>query len=211
MTFSSVLAAALLMTFLALPPVSGGWLWDIANGTGYAALAVLVYLFFQSGRSGESLAFHRRLGWCAVVVTLMHVIAFPVMDSISVEYLLPKAPAYMLAGIVGLVTLTVVVATSEFTVRPALFRRSRTFRRAHTALALLCLAGVLWHVVGSRFYVESPLQQGAVVLLLAVLPVFAITRTRRGASGRREANISTRTVMVLCVAATAVFAGLRAL
>jgi hypothetical protein len=113
------LACALVAALLLCPlPASGGILWDIGIAVGYAALVVAVTLYLYPLR-GEglphkrlfTLSQHRRIGWIALVLGLLHAAILLVSQPLVGHYLLPSAPLYMLLGLTALIALAILVAT----------------------------------------------------------------------------------------------------
>ena len=131
------LACALVAALLLCPlPASGGILWDIGIAVGYAALVVAVTLYLYPLR-GEglphkrlfTLSQHRRIGWIALVLGLLHAAILLVSQPLVGHYLLPSAPLYMLLGLIALIALAILVATglaARSALRSASTRRTKT-------------------------------------------------------------------------------------
>ena len=114
-TFASLVALALLLCPL---PASGGWLWDGGIAVGYASLVVAATLYLYPLRGAGlphkrlfTLTQHRRIGWIALGLGLLHTAILLVAQPLVGHYLLPSAPLYMLLGLVALVVLAILVAT----------------------------------------------------------------------------------------------------
>ena len=131
------LACALVAALLLCPlPASGGIAWDVGIAVGYAALVVAVTLYLYPLR-GEglphkrlfTLSQHRRIGWIALVLGLLHAAILLVAQPLVGHYLLPSAPLYMLLGLIALIALAVLVATglaARSALRSASTRRTKT-------------------------------------------------------------------------------------
>ncbi len=199
------LACALVAALLLCPlPASGGILWDIGIAVGYAALVVAVTLYLYPLR-GEglphkrlfTLSQHRRIGWIALVLGLLHAAILLVSQPLVGHYLLPSAPLYMLLGLTALIALAILVATglaARSALRSASTRRT-TARESHTPktagtpsstpsaaratppsvsthaiLAALLLTLTAAHILGSHQLANKPAKIITVCLLL-VLPL----------------------------------------
>ena len=99
-------------------PASGGILWDIGIGVGYAALVgvATLYLYPLRGdglphRRLATLSQHRRTGWAALALGILHTALLLVAEPLSSRYLLPSTPLYMLSGIAALIALAILVPT----------------------------------------------------------------------------------------------------
>ena len=171
--FGCVLLAALLV--FPLPP-SGGMLWDIGMGTGYATLvvAVTLYLFPLRGeglphRRLFTLAQHKVLGWIALALCLLHITILLIAQPLAWHYLWPSTPIYMMFGITALIALAVLVATglaARSAHRKARFdpgtasSRPPTTRSGsvttHFVLAAVLLGLIAGHILGSRQILDQP-------------------------------------------------------
>jgi hypothetical protein len=126
------LACALVTALLLCPlPASGGTLWDIGIALGYAALVVAATLYLYPLR-GEglphkrlfTLSQHRRIGWIALSLGLVHAAILLLSQPLIGHYLLPSAPLYMLLGLAALIALAILVATG-LSARTALRKASK--------------------------------------------------------------------------------------
>ena len=109
------LAAALVLCPL---PASGGLFWDAGIAIGYVALvaAATLYLYPLRGEGLPhkrlfTLSQHRRIGWIALALGLLHAAILLVAQPLIGHYLLPSAPLYMLFGLGALIALAILVAT----------------------------------------------------------------------------------------------------
>lgn len=215
------LACALVAALLLCPlPASGGILWDIGIALGYAALVVAVTLYLYPLR-GEglphkrlfTLSQHRRIGWIALVLGLLHAAILLVSQPLVGHYLLPSAPLYMLLGLIALIALAILVATglaARSALRSASIRRtaageshiqkipgapSSTTSSAraippsvstHAILAALLLTLTAAHILGSHQLANKPAKIITVCFLLG-LPLlwaaFRILRRRQSREG----------------------------
>ena len=95
----SVLRLVFGCSLVLAPRVGGGWVWDLLNGLGFLALAIILALFGDTGRGGR-LGIYRWLGWAACVLVLLHAVGLLVTNPVSLEYLELKAPLYMGVGLI---------------------------------------------------------------------------------------------------------------
>lgn len=202
-----VLAALLLVPL----PVSGGILWDIGMGTGYAALVVAatLYVFPLRGdglphRRLFTLSQHKVLGWAVLILCLLHITLLLIAQPLVWHYLWLSTPIYMICGITALIALAVLVATGLST--RSVFRKARldpdrrptdspVAKSTHMILAAVLLALVAGHILGSRQLLDKPTKVVSLCLLLALPLIWAAFRPRRP----RSIRFST-TVLPTCVA-----------
>lgn len=152
-----VLAAGGVLAALLLVPVpaSAGLVWDSTAIIGYAAIVFTFVLYlYPLRRRGLPqrrllvLAQHRRIGWIALSLALLHAALLLLAQPLSVQYLLPSAPLYMLCGIAGLMALAALVVTG-------LSARTALRRAVHATLAAVLLGLLAAHVVGSGQIADS--------------------------------------------------------
>jgi hypothetical protein len=169
-------AAALLLSPL---PASAGFVWDMAAGVGYGSLvfAVALYLYPLRGegiphRRLFTVSQHRRIGWIALILGLVHAAILLVAQPLTGHYLLPSAPLYMLCGIAAVIALAVLVATgisARSKLRPgAAAAASSSGVATHAVLAALLLGLLGAHVVGSGQIIDRPIKSATASVLLAV-------------------------------------------
>ncbi len=160
-----VFCAVLIVSFVTNPGLSGGWYWDLGNGLGFAALASLICLAVITPKLG-GLRSHQWISYSAAVYILLHALWFLLGDRITLQYILPGAPAAMWAGILALllVVFLIVIALPSFRYRA--HRHHTAFRQWHLWLSIIIVAATLYHVIGSGFYIRSWVQ---FLLLLAVV------------------------------------------
>lgn len=195
---------ALLFGLLLLPlPASGGVLWDIGLGSGYAALAVAatLYLFPLRGdglphKRLFTLAQHKVLGWIVLGLCLLHVTILICVQPLVWHYLWPSTPIYMACGLAALIGLVVLVVTG-LAARSA-HRRARPGSRAgepfasvstHLVLAAVLLALIAAHVFGSRQMLDAASKVITLSLLLALPLLWGAFRARRPRSIRFSTTV----------------------
>jgi predicted CXXCH cytochrome family protein len=152
------LAGALVLCPL---PASGGLLWDAGMAIGYVALvaAATLYLYPLRGEGLPhkrlfTLSQHRRIGWIALVLGLLHAAILLVAQPLVGHYLLPSAPLYMLFGLGALIALAILVATG-LSARSALrdsFGTRVPVRSTPNALAVIASLRVSSGALVSRPY-----------------------------------------------------------
>ena len=209
------LACVLTATLLLSPlPASGGILWDIGIALGYAALVVAVTLYLYPLR-GEglphkrlyTLSQHRRIGWIALILGLLHAAILLVAQPLVGHYLLPSAPLYMLLGVIALIALAILVATglaARSALRSASTRRttageSHTHKiprvppssttsaaraippsvSTHAILAAVLLTLTAAHILGSHQLANKPAKIISVCALLVLPLLWAAFRILR--------------------------------
>ena len=205
-TFASLVALALLLCPL---PASGGWLWDGGIAVGYASLVVAATLYLYPLRGAGlphkrlfTLTQHRRIGWIALGLGLLHTAILLVAQPLVGHYLLPSAPLYMLLGLVALIVLAILVVTG-LSARTALRKSAARESPPGTApasvtthgvlaAALLALLGI--HIVASGQLLDRPAKVITVCLLLAAPLVWA---------GFRRRGVFLRIALPGCAAAAA--------
>ena len=185
--------AVLLMSPL---PASGGVIWNIGAGVGYASLifAFALYLFPLRGdgiahRRLFALSQHRRIGWIALYLAGVHAAILLVAQPLTGHYLLPSAPLYMLCGTAAFIGLAVLVATgirARSTLRRAAASRAEPPKphaplpsiTTHAVLAALLLGALGAHIIGSGQLVDRPVKAITVCILLALALLFYAWRPR---------------------------------
>ncbi|MEZ5560955.1 MAG: ferric reductase-like transmembrane domain-containing protein [Pseudomonadales bacterium] len=164
---------------------AGGWLWDLLNGIGLSACAVLAAIGWEAESPARAAGMdrHTGLGVVALLLVLGHAVGLLVYDPVLLEYLRPTAPGYMLCGLGALAALALLTLGSYPRPRRRLYGNHRRFRLWHRLTWLAVLLALAWHVIGSGFYLHTPL--AAVVFASAVmgLPLYAYA-ARRASAGR---------------------------
>ena len=182
---SSVLLAALgPLAVVALTPVAAiDFWWDFWMGLGFASLAGFALLPVLSARwwaarhpQAATLRLiqrlHRDLAWWLTALALAHVLGVLWLEPRTLDYLLPTAPDYLLAGLLGLLLSLVLIVTSL-----ARYKRGwqqTSWRRWHGALSIASLGLMLWHVLAAGYYLDNPGAQGAVLWAVGVPSLLAL-------------------------------------
>jgi hypothetical protein len=186
-------AAALLLCPL---PASAGFVWDIAAGVGYGSLvfAVALYLYPLRGegiphRRLFTVSQHRRIGWIALILGLLHAAILLVAQPLTGHYFLPSAPVYMLCGTAALIALAVLVATG-ISARSKLRRgatpaASSSSVATHAVLAALLLGLLGAHIVGSGQLIDRPIKTVTSSVLLALALLCTAWRPRSASNRAR--------------------------
>ena len=180
-----------------------GVAWDLANLLGYLALASCLLLFVYVGRprvfppfSGRFFAnLHRDLGYIALLLVIAHIGILLFSEPMLLEHLKPTAPFYMLAGMVASLILLLLVISSITPWRRRIWPDYRRFKFLHAWLAVACVALSCWHVLVSRFYLNTAIK--LVVGSLAAMAVFGFYlwgRNRWQGSTHGRARIRDTTV-----------------
>ncbi|MEM8498517.1 MAG: hypothetical protein AAF542_10880 [Pseudomonadota bacterium] len=147
---------------------AAGWLWDWANGFGFAAFGGLIYLSLQGRKSNLQLT-HKDFSYAVIVLLAAHVILLLLKDSLVLDYVLPGAPMYMWSGVLALLLLLFIVISAVPGYRKCSFYDGYAFRRWHKPLSWVLIACAAYHIVGTGFYIRTPLQYFAIALLLGPL------------------------------------------
>lgn len=152
--------APLLVLALRRPPRVDGW-WDFCMALGLAATGLLALMPVLSARwwapqyRAAEVArlvqqLHRWLSYLLLALLVAHVLGLVLLEPRTVDYLLPTAPAYMLAGLGALLLVLVLVLTSRF--RARLGWASAGWRRWHAAMAATAIGLSAWHLWGSGYF-----------------------------------------------------------
>ncbi len=176
-----------------IPPVVNT-VWDGANALGYLALSLLMMLFVYRGRtrsfpfySGRFFAaIHRHMGYAALALIVAHAGWILLFEPLVLDYLLPTAPLYMLAGNLAFLLVLLLVFISLSRVRRWLWRDYVLFRRVHAVLACAVLALALLHVCISGFYANTLWKTAALAsLCIAVLLYYSADRAPSRNAGEK--------------------------
>lgn len=166
--------------------------WDFANAAGLLAAILLLLLFHLNGRPLERprhdgkffRALHRDLAFAASAWSVLHVGVLLYDEPLLLNYLLPSAPGYMLAGLGAALVLVLLVTLSLTPMRRRLWRDHRQFRRWHYRFGLVIVALIAWHVLGAGFYLHAPWKVALWVLLTLAMAIWP--RLPRAAARSRE-------------------------
>ncbi len=161
-------------------PAAGFW-WDLLAALGLCSATVVAFLGWdsESPAAQPRLRLHRNLGFVAAGLATGHAFGYLIIDSTVLEYLMPAAPAYMLAGLVAWVVLIGITFTSAPGSRKRYYKGFPTFRRWHRGLFLILVVTAGWHILGTGFSLEAPWQQGLAAAVLCAVPVLAYWHRRR--------------------------------
>jgi hypothetical protein len=193
--------ALLTVVLIALPPlpylVSALWLTSLATGYGAAALIAILMLLPLRRLAGWpntriSVERHKRLGEWALGLSAIHTVLLLAGDSVSLEYLWPSQPRFMLAGNMGLVLLALLVVTSLERIRVGLFGNQVRYRPVHVASSVLLVVLTAAHTVGSGIFVAHAWKAALVALISGAVIAAVLRRPREkdqpeaGAGSERE-------------------------
>jgi hypothetical protein len=215
---STLTLTAILLLVCLLPGLlpAAGFTWDWLGGIGFAALAVLVGLALEAESPARQprLFAHRNIAVVATVLVWLHALGYLALDPVSIEYLLPKAPGYMLVGLVSGIVLLGLTATAFPTIRRYCYASFGSFRRWHLALSVATLAGSVWHIIGTQFIVTGAFRLTLFSALVIGLPAFAYQHRRAGKpafapSGAATASRDYVLITLGCLLLAAGYAGVR--
>lgn len=144
--------------------LGAGMLWSVANGLGYAAFTCLLYTCF-SKPAKLNIGNHRSLGYMTLLFTSLHVLVLLFTDPITIEYLMPNAPLYMWLGSFSCILMVCIIVSSLTRFKNIFYSKSTSFKKAHRIMSWLIVAGSLYHIVDSGFYIYQQWQIIAIVLV----------------------------------------------
>ena len=142
-----------------LPGIDPAWDFLMALGvvaTGGCAVLPLLSARWWAGLHRDPVLLrlvqrlHRQLSYVMAAFVVVHVAGILMLEPRTLDYLLPTAPGYMLAGLVALLLLVVLVVTSQGRLKQGWPQAS--WRRWHAGFSALALAGLVWHLVGAGFW-----------------------------------------------------------
>ena len=165
--FNAILLWVFCIALVLNPTLSAGWFWDFGNGLGFAAIAGMLYLTVSSGRP-LNVTRHQHLGYVVLLFCAVHALWFLIGDPAVVEYVRPGAPLYMWSGLIGLLTLGILMTIAVLPDRYRVHSEHKSFRYWHLILAIFTLAAAMYHVVGSGYYLTSWIQIVALVAMAAI-------------------------------------------
>jgi hypothetical protein len=208
----------LLIVGLRPVPRVDAW-WDFCMALGVAATGLLALLPALSARwwapqyRAADVArlvqhLHRRLSYLLLALLVAHVLGLVLLEPRVLDYLLPTAPGYMLAGLVGVLLVLALVLTARY--RARLRWGNPGWRRWHAAMAVCATGCAAWHLWGAGYYFAAPgvLAAGAwllfVPLALALCwrlrPPATSTTGRPFAAPGRRALFATIAALLLAAA-----------
>lgn len=152
---------------------TGGLLWDLLNGAGFAACALFVQLSWLSASPARQpmLDAHADLALWICGFAMLHGIGLLVAEPTLLEYLEADAPLYMLMGVLALVMLLALTWASFPRARQRVWQSWPAFRSWHRWTWLFLLGAIAWHVLGSGFYLDTALARLLGVAALLVMPL----------------------------------------
>ncbi len=160
----ATMAAVFVITFLGAPAMGAGWFWDTGNGIGFAAFAGLLYLTITSNRRLDVRA-HQILGYVVLALVVGHAFWFLLGDATAVEFIKIGAPDYMWLGIVSLIMFVILIMTANLPDRMRVHSNYPSFKYWHRVLTIAVIAGAVYHIVISNFYLANWYQAGLFVLV----------------------------------------------
>ncbi|MBM7062801.1 ferric reductase-like transmembrane domain-containing protein [Pseudomonas sp. UL073] len=204
-----LLPFAVLLLLDAVPGVALAW--DFANAAGLLAALLMLLLFVLTGRplrrphhDGKFFqVLHRDLGFAAIVLLAVHIGVLLYDEPLTLDYLLPSAPGYMLAGLGATLLLLLIAPLSLIRVRRKLWRDHRHFKRWHYAASLLLIGLLAWHVLGAGFYLHSTWKialWGLLSVALLIWPRLPRDSLERSSERRRRTTAPLATRLSLAVA-----------
>ncbi len=156
--------SVMVITFASATNPSAGWLWDLAHGLGYGAVACLLYVCFATPGRRPAKA-HQVLSYAALAFVALHVGLLLLGDPVSIEFLKPAAPAYMWAGVLATLLILYLIISSLPGTKGWFHRDRNNYRHWHRNLAWLVMAGSLYHIAVSALYINNLWQLLAIALL----------------------------------------------
>jgi Class III cytochrome C family/Ferric reductase like transmembrane component len=227
------LAWALCLVLLGLLPALAGFAgaaWELSQVCGLVGLIACIVLAgapirprLAKPRALLALRTHAGLGWIALGAVALHIGGLLLSDHRVLEYLMPTAPLYQLAGIAAAILLVALTVTAIAGSRRRLWGSHRGFQATHITMscALLCLSAA--HVIvtgryagslGSRWLVIAALAGGVLILSRArpgseAAPESAAL-SRRLVFGRHSAWVLSVLIFTAIAAVTLSVSGVRA-
>ncbi|HIE1843219.1 ferric reductase-like transmembrane domain-containing protein [Pseudomonas aeruginosa] len=162
-TFVFACAGIVGIFFFLSPQPSLTPLWDLSNAWGYLAATLLLMLFIFTGRPLASpfyegkffMHLHRDLGFGIGLLIGLHIVFHIFNESEILEYILPSAPWYMLAGVAATLSTTLILLLSLIKVRRRIWSNHSRFKTYHFWIGALILILTGIHILGSGFYSQT--------------------------------------------------------
>ena len=170
-----LLASLPLLALFATSNANQGVAWDFAAALGFGVVMLMLLMFVLTSRFRRLAApfgidlvyyFHRQAAIGLLLLALVHVAVLLVAEPVLLKWLLPSAPAHMVAGTLALVCLLLLVVVSVL--RRRLKFRYETWRRTHLLLAMLAVSAAAFHIYSVGHYSVSPLMLGLAVPAMLV-------------------------------------------
>lgn len=179
------LVVLLVLTWIPPLPMGSGKTIAALDLAGYGAVLCLLHLFLFPLRKRLSmpggpvaLSLHHRISDCGLVLTVAHTAGYLVMQPLTLDYLLPTAPIYMLAGLLALILYVVLTVTSLHGPRRHLFASSRWFQAFHIIVATILLLAVVLHLVGSSLFLNTLWKQATLGLVAGGAVIGVLRRSK---------------------------------
>jgi hypothetical protein len=222
---SRYLAWALSVVLLGVLPAFAGFAgiaWELAQICGLAGFIACIALAgapirprLAKPRTLLALRTHAWLGWIALGAVVLHIGGLLLSDHKVLEYLMPTAPLYQLAGIAAALLLVALTLTAIAGSRRRLWGSHRGFQATHVTLSCALLSLSAAHVVatgryagnrGSRWLIIAAVAGGALLLLRArpgseAAPE-SLALSRRLVFGRHSAWVMSVLILTAMAAAT---------
>lgn len=153
-----------LAALVLLPLLSrhAGLVWELGSVAGLlAAIGALALCAFPvrpreaTPPAPTPLNLHRDVGFAVILLCVAHAAAPVLVDRPVIEYLMPTAPVYQIAGILGFALLLVLGAVSTRGPRRRLWRSHRGFQAFHVVLSIVAVVLITVHVVVTSRYVRG--------------------------------------------------------
>jgi predicted ferric reductase len=162
--YLALVLTPLFILLIAPTPPGGGWRWDFSIALGFAGTAMMGVMFFLTARFRRASApfgidiiyfFHRQIAIWIFFLILAHPLLILWAEPSLIRLMVPGVmPAYVLAGVMSLLALAILVASSVW--RKQLGIHYDGWRLWHAILAVAALALALIHMVGSAHYIHAP-------------------------------------------------------
>ncbi len=162
--YLALVLAPLAVLLLEAEPPGTGFQWDLAIALGFAGLAMMGVQFVLTARFRRATApfgidiiyyFHRYLGGVILLTIVLHPVLLLTDSPDLVSWLNPlEAPWHMTAGVLSIVSLVTLLATSAL--RRQFHLAYEPWRVAHSLLAIAAVGLALAHMEGVQRYVANP-------------------------------------------------------
>lgn len=178
--------------------LGAGVLWNTAHGLGYTAFICLLYTCFSKPAKLNIIS-HRSLGYMVLLFTSLHVVVLLITDPITIEYLKPTAPLYMWLGSFSAILIVCIIVSSLNRFKNVFYCSPTSFKKVHRITSWLIIAGSLFHIIDSGFYIYQRWQIIGIVLV-AIISLSSIPI-------KRLAPINSYQVTIQLIAFMAIFIG----
>lgn len=200
------ITVAMMILSISKPPANVA-IWDFLNGLGVAGFALVIGGCWIGPASRarynvRALHLHTLIATIALIAICAHTLGMIATNTVAVEYLKWRAPAYMHAGNLGLLLLIFLSFTSVGRLRRRLHKSFHHFRALHRALSAVAIALCAWHVIGSGYLTAQlwkPLALGGIVIATTAVWWWQPRRPRWPQADTTEAVIKWSWVSSLAV------------